>query len=909
VPAPNAGTRYADWRTVSMNEGPKAAKAWSRKRTTSKRVILSDIVSRWVITAGGVGTIIAVLGVCLFLLWVALPLFRSAEIAETRSFDVSWEGDVPLGLGVDEYQVIGWLLLQNGVLQVFRVETGELLYEERPFGDRAITSAHFMLSEEGAVVGFRDGTIQAAEVGFETAFLEPDRVPGQVRETLQELSVGRGVAYRNGVLQLTPEGQYRLQRLMFEPAESIRLSREPIYRIAHVNRTTGRLFCAVTGTEEDFSLRAVLGREEESFLTGTTTFAFDEPVDLPYRRLGQGAPSHLALSAQGSDLYVAWVDGSLLRIRCADLDDPFIAEAGTLLEGDAELTAFGFVLGNNTLIWGDSRGHVQAGFLVRPEETFDTHYRIHDAQWNEERATYVFAIAKDLGRYGSALVSAASSTRSRLVACGFADGQARLFNVTSEGLLAQLRIPSRRPILDMVIAPKEDGLLAYTSSQLFHAVFDPMHPEANFAALFAPVWYEGYPHPQHMWQSSSATDEFEPKMGLVPLVFGTIKATVYSMLFGAPLALLAAIYSSEFLHPRLKAGIKPTIELMASLPSVVLGFLAALVFAPFVEKVVPATLTGFVTLPVAFLFCAYLWQLLPQKFSLPLVNWRVLFMVIPVALGVLAAIHLGPVIERWLFGGDVRAWLAWNAGPEAEPDSPYRSAVGGWIFLWLPLSGIAGAYLLNRTLNPVMRRLSRQLDRQVLAVIDLGKFILSVALVLFIAWGVSSVLDAAGLDPRGGYIDTYVQRNALVVGMVMGFAIIPIIYTISDDALSTVPDHLRGASLGAGATKWQTAVRIVVPTAMSGLFSALMIGLGRAVGETMIVLMAAGNTPVLSWNIFEGFRTLSANIAVELPEAVKDSTHYRTLFLAALVLFAMTFVVNTLAEVVRLKFRKRATAL
>ena len=93
---------------------------------------------------------------------------------------------------------------------------------------------------------------------------------------------------------------------------------------------------------------------------------------------------------------------------------------------------------------------------------------------------------------------------------------------------------------------------------------------------------------------------------------------------------------------------------------------------------------------------------------------------------------------------------------------------------------------------------------------------------------------------------------------------------------------------------------------MSGLFSAIMIGLGRAVGETMIVLMAAGNTPVLEMNVFNGFRTLSANIAVELPEAVRDSTHYRTLFLAALILFLMTFVVNTVAEVVRIRFRKRS---
>ena len=121
-----------------------------------------------------------------------------------------------------------------------------------------------------------------------------------------------------------------------------------------------------------------------------------------------------------------------------------------------------------------------------------------------------------------------------------------------------------------------------------------------------------------------------------------------------------------------------------------------------------------------------------------------------------------------------------------------------------------------------------------------------------------------------------------------------------------MPDHLRSASLGAGATPWQTAMRIIVPTAMSGLFSAVMIGLGRAVGETMIVLMAAGNTPIMDWNIFNGFQTLSSLIAQEMPESVRNSTHYRTLFLAALTLFALTFVVNTVAEIIRLRFRRRA---
>ena len=168
------------------------------------------------------------------------------------------------------------------------------------------------------------------------------------------------------------------------------------------------------------------------------------------------------------------------------------------------------------------------------------------------------------------------------------------------------------------------------------------------------------------------------------------------------------------------------------------------------------------------------------------------------------------------------------------------------------------------------------------------------------------VLDAVKIDPRGTFVGQYDELNALIVGLAMGFAIIPLIYTLADDALSSVPASLRSASLGAGATHWQTAMHVVIPTAMSGLFSAVMIGLGRAVGETMIVLMAAGGTPLMDINIFNGFQTLSAAIATQMPEAAVGTTHFRTLFVAALALFMITFVVNTVAEIVRQRFRRRA---
>ncbi|MBX9737219.1 MAG: ABC transporter permease subunit, partial [Phycisphaerales bacterium] len=464
------------------------------------------------------------------------------------------------------------------------------------------------------------------------------------------------------------------------------------------------------------------------------------------------------------------------------------------------------------------------------------------------------------------------------------------------------------------------------------------------------------------------------KYSLTPLIFGTLKATIYAMLFAAPIAIFAAIYTSEILHHKVRNTVKPVIEMMASLPSVVLGFIAAMVIAPFARDVLPAVLMAFFTVPVGALTAAYLWQLVPTRITAALSSMRHLAMVaLVMGATVTATYTLSGPLERALFtpsdsdvlvlagstsevprsewpaslrdsatltpddarlarhegfyvlqGKLVRAaGSVTDAGPakiiaqenlaEADIrrwlDGSIGTSWSGWFLLMTPTAFILITLLRQRFVDELLTRNASVRVGTKAAAMQLAKFTITVVASIAMATALAGFLSGIGLDARDSIFGSYSQRNTLVVAIVMGFAIIPIIYTISEDALSAVPGSLRSASLGCGATRWQTAIRVVLPIAGSGIFSACMIGLGRAAGETMIVLMATGNTPMMDLNIFSGFRTLAANIAVELPEAAKDSTHYRVLFLGALCLFALTFVVNTIAEVIRQRFRKRSAAL
>lgn len=825
---------------VAESEVPRAAAP--RRRQTRPLVHFVDRLTTVVITVGGIMVIVAVLGILVYLVSVVVPLFRPARVLSTHQVNL-WDGQTPklLWLETDTHRTRIMTLDQSGRAELFDLQSGQRLAEQPLLPATArVTAFARPLASDRVAFGLASGHVQIGRLRLGATGLE--------------------VELDDPVLLNRPD--------------------VPVVRLDYKHSERREVFTALTADGELFWDEVTRRR---NVLTGKVTLRVAKH-QLPYDP-APTLPDFLLQNSQGDQVYLAWRDGTVRRYDLRRITEPVIAEVADLTPDGAELTDLRFMFGDQSLIATDSRGGVVAWFRVeRPQANTTDGYVLVPAHRPEPHRAAVRGVA--------------ISVRDKCFVTGTVDGEVFLRHMTSDRVLLRKDLPDGAVAQHVVLAPRGDAVVALDDrgrGWVWH-VYNP-HPETTWRTLFGKVWYEGYNEPTYTWQSSSGTDDFEPKFSLVPLVFGTMKATVYSMMFAVPIALLAAIYTSQFLDKRLRPIIKSGIETMASLPSVVLGFVAALVLAPLVENWIVACLAVFALIPIVVLSAAFLWQMIPPRIALRYQGWPQFVMLLALVLMALgAARHAGPLLEIWLFAGDFKAWLDGRVG----------TAVPGLAAAVWPFALVLVAWLQHVGFSRYARARPVPDSRWRMGIVELMRFVGVVVVGTLVAYVAARVMASWGWDLRGWWLGTYVQRNTFVVGFVMGFAVIPIIYTISEDALSSVPEHLKSASLGCGATPWQTAVRVILPVALSGIFSAIMVGLGRAVGETMIVVMAAGNTPLMDWNIFNGLRALSANIAVELPEAVKDSTLYRVLFLAALTLFVVTFLINTVAEVIRQRFRRRA---
>lgn len=869
--------------TIPTNDNSAAREERRRLRSmeTRRSVVWGEKIAGGVITVGGLMVIVAVLGIMVFLFRVVMPLVSSGQVIGSVNYTAPVAGQV-MWVNGDEFQTVGISVDDTGEALVFHIPTGSVLQRQDLGFEATPTSVSGTIGRDRIALGFEDGTVRFATLGVIATATRPDQLPSDLQRLndRDRMSGGR-------VFTQVQSGDFRTLVADITIGDAEQISDLPIISIDYrTGGTVERPTISFATVDAANVVRVSRSRIQRNMMTGAETVR-TVTTELPPLPVADGVRvTELLLSGSADRAIVGTDDGRLHRYDLRNLDAPVLSESLRATPEGVAITALTFLGGEQSLVVGGEDGSLTIWFRI---------------QRDGARGSDGFELvqARSHPTMPAAVVDLAEAQRDKSFAATDANGNVWLVHSTSDQTLFQFqRSGDARSDAQSMIFPRGDGVLLMSQTGAVEAwQFRANHAEVTLRVLFGRIWYEGYGQPEFIWQSTAGTDLAEPKYSLVPLIFGTMKAAFYAMLFAAPIALMAAIYTSEFVDRRVRATVKPMMEMMESLPTVVLGFVAALVLAPLVEEWIGAVLLGLFALPTGLMLGAFLWQMLPVPLALKydgFPKFTLMALMIVVAAG--AAFNLGPLFERFLFAGDFKRWTTGQFGT----GTPFM------FLILLPLSYLAAGWGFRKLVGHHWRALMGDRDRAQAGRLDVLRWLFLLAVAMLLSWAAASTLTLIGYDPRGGFVDSYQQRNALVVGFVMAFAVIPNIYTLAEDALNSVPSHLRAASLACGATPWQTSIWVVLPTAMSGVFSAVMMGMGRAVGETMIVVMAAGNTPIMEWNIFSGLRTLSANIAIELPEAVKDGTNYRVLFLAALTLFIMTFVINTLAELIRQRFRKRA---
>ena len=729
---------------------------------------VKDRIAKYGVAVGGISVILAIVLIFFYLLYVVMPLFQGASLKTEATYHSDFKQ--PAFLSLNEYNTVAMAVEASGMVRFFDAKTGKTMTETSlPLAGKTISTVSAGAATTGVFsYGFNDGSALVIKEKYK-------------------------VTYPTGTQRvIVPEVTYPLGEkhvVIDDQGKSISLLSVQSYE----DKTT---FIAYT---EDKRLILKRFEKEVDFLDDTQFTINEEKHEIPLTDVSD--LTQVKLDVDQRELYLADDKGFIYYYDVQQLDKPRLIQKIKAVPTGVDITSFEFLTGGISILVGRSDGQIDQWFPVRDK---DNNYTLHNVRSFNAQSSPIIAIAPEQARKGFLTLDKT--------------GHLGIYHTTAHRtLLVEPYVDSEAVI---GLSPRANGLISMTDNGDVKLLdIRNEHPDISWHSLWEKVWYESRDQPEYIWQSSSASNDFEPKFSLTPLTFGTIKAAFYAMLVAVPLAIMGAIFTAYFMSPRMRSFVKPTIEIMEALPTVILGFLAGLWLAPLVEDHLPGVFTLLFMLPVMIILTAWGWTKLPKAWRERIPDGWEPAVLIPIVLLVgYVSMATSGAIELWLFDGNMPQFLN-----------------------------------------------------------DIGI--------------------------------NYDQRNSLVVGLVMGFAVIPTIFSITEDAIFGVPKHLTIGSLALGATPWQTMTRVVLLTASPGIFSAVMIGLGRAVGETMIVLMATGNTPIMDFNIFEGFRALSANIAVEMPEAEVASSHYRVLFLAALVLFLATFVLNTVAEIVRQRLRNKYSSL
>lgn len=724
-----------------------------------------DKLTRIGVTAGGIFVLITLMLIFFYLLYVIVPIFSAVSVTPKQHFSLPVTGETAL-LAVDDSNTIAYRFSRDGNVEFVHLQPqsqqGDVVKRQTIITDPSAYAVS--LPRDGMVAyGTTQGQVKIVKPEFTLTFTDAHK------QLLPSIEFPFGEA----TLALAPAGK-AITQLAISGRDD---------RTVVVGKTAENHLYGLSLLLPENVVQRANGWQQQQFVIQNTPAKIDD----------------FQLTPDGKTLYV--LSGSNVYLYTLSLNGASLRKIENIATGSSKPLSITLLSGANSLLITNSNNTISQWFEVVKQGQRQL-IKVRTFQFS---ASPLVKVVPEYYRKGFFAIQK--------------DGTVSAYYTAERKVIYKDNVFTKVPP-DIAISPKANMLVTLDNGHWQSYQVKNAHPDIGLSSLLQKVWYEGYSEPDYVWQSTSASDEFEPKLSLVPIVFGTLKAAIYSMFFAIPLALSGAIYTAYFMSNKVRKVIKPTVELMEALPTVILGFLAGVWLAPIVEQYLAGIALGIIFLPLSIIGVGWGWSMLPGQWRSRVPNGFHIALLIPVIIAVsYGCFGLSPWIESYFFNGDLQGYLNNHLG------------VG------------------------------------------------------------------------------YDQRNALIVGIAMGFAVIPTIFTIAEDAIFSVPAHLTKGSLALGATQWQTLTKVVLLTASPGIFSAIMMGLGRAVGETMIVLMATGNTPVMDWNLLQGLRTLAATIAIEMPESEVGSSHYRVLFLAAFVLFVFTFVFNTIAEVVRQRLREKYSSL
>lgn len=850
-----------------------------RKRT-SWRIRLADTLAAYVIAFGALGTIAAILLVVFVLLWTTIPLLRTGKLADWATTKLPHEFE---HVAVDETGTVLWGLSEDSI-EVLSLYDGSLL-ADFPLQDSQAIRTCSVLSSDGKQLslGYSDGTYRTVSLKFDTTLVTKNRLP---------TTKNPKIPFSSEDALYVPFDEVSWRKIFLPPPDwshPRKISDQPIVSLdltfaASANRLSIQKDEYALAVSDQKLLFARVETQENMFSGEITELVDTSHIAIQSRSQPENPPSVMLLNGS-QDALVVWNSGTIDRFRINTRDELEFRESVSTTAGTNSITTAIPMTGRQMAVIGTEDGRMQAWLVSTQQATGESNALAEIAPRSEG-----LMLAHEVDVSEDSIATIACSERQHLVFAGSTTRKvAKVYQLTTDNLVVSQDIS--HAVRKACFSSDGQRLICVGEQTASFSVANFMHPQASWKGLFSSVWYQGHDAPEYIWQPASGSGSTEAKLSLIPLLFGTLKATFFAMLVGVPLAIGAAVYTNSFLSTKARSGIKPAMELMANFPAVIIGYVVASVLAPVVRNYLTEFLVLLTLLPITFYYLGLIWNFFPQRFVSRYGPYQLLFLVVGFVPAITLSLFVSRTVNTTLFAGDLSNWLGNRQG----------ATFGGWFCLFflsfLAIAGIASVLNTGSPKHP--SRSARHLALWSLIKTSLMFFALG-----GLAAGCASFLTSQGFDVRQHLTVGYQDGNAMLLGLALGFFVVPIIYTIADDAIQAVPNHLREASAACGASDWQTTTRIVLPAATSGLVSATMLGVGRAAGETMIVLMVAGNTPILDWSPFSGLRTLTSTLAIELPKATKGSTHFHTLFLAALLLFAITLAANWIAELIRAKFRK-----